>query len=386
MDDAINSKNHRLFNEYIFLTTFSRNLIEVFIGTILYKKGFTLHQVIFYYLLVNAMSLILCIPCMHFSKKYSNKVLSLIGVISFFILQLVLNIVKKKIYFLYITAFFFSLYRRAYWLPRRYYLLQIMDDKKNISSNYSVIAILNQLGIIVASYVGSILLEFVSINVITLISFVLLSYSVYILFKLDFKYEKNDVKINLKEMYRCAPKSSVINIFCYELQNVYKFLFPLFVIIYVKNTYTAVGIISLIANIASLIFIYLYGRLINNKRNYLKLVILLLIVVKVLQINSVGILLIVASFLDGFVAKMYEQSFHKEHVMFSKNFEYSNYNYMFEITQNVGRVLVVLILYIFFKDIKTMLYVVLAFISIGILFKFNTKAKCTNSPIIWKEK
>ena len=74
-----------------------------------------------------------------------------------------------------------------------------------------------------------------------------------------------------------------------------------------------------------------------------------------LQINSVGILLIAASFLDGFVTKMYEQSFHKEYVMLSKNFEYFNYNYMFEITQNVGRALVVLLLYVFFKDIKTML-------------------------------
>ena len=48
-----------------------------------------------------------------------------------------------------------------------------------------------------------------------------------------------------------------MHIGCYELQVVVSYLFPLFIIIYVKDTYTAIGIINVIASVASLIFTYL---------------------------------------------------------------------------------------------------------------------------------
>ena len=378
-------KNSKLFNSYVFLTTFSRNLLEVFIGTILYKIGFTIHQVIFYYVLVNLFSLIIAPLCTHMSKRYSNKLLSVIGVLAFLFLQITLNRINTHIYYLYIVAFFFALYRRAYWIARRYYTMQIIDDKKNIASKYSVISIINQLGVIVSAYVGSLLLQFVSIKAITIISFVLLGISLIILYQLKFEYERNNFKINLIETMKCTPKSSMLNIACYEMQNVVKFLFPLFIILYVKNTYTAVGIINLIANIASLIFTYIYGKLINNKKNFLKFSILLFIIIKVLEINSYGIILMILSFAEGFAARMYEQSFHKEHFKLSKNFEYCNYNFMYEIIQDTARLLMITFLYLFIKDVRVMLYICLGFISLGLIFNFRCESLKKNSEVIWKE-
>ena len=51
--------NIKNFNRYVFISTFARNLIEVFVGTILLKMGFSLHSVIYYYLLVNNFIVIL---------------------------------------------------------------------------------------------------------------------------------------------------------------------------------------------------------------------------------------------------------------------------------------------------------------------------------------
>ena len=381
----IESKNSKLFNSYVFLTSFSRNLLEVFVGTILYKLGFSLKEVIFYYLLVNIFSLILAIPCTHISKKYSNKFLSLVGIISFLVLQFVLNLIKKKMIYIYLTAFLFSLYRRAYWIARRYYTMQILIDKNNIASKYSIIAIINQLGVIISAYFGSILLQFFSIKIITIISIILLGISIILLYMIKFEYEKNSVKIILFETIKCTPQSSMINIACYELQNVIKFLFPLYLIIYVKDTYTTIGIVNLIVNIASLIFTYIYGKMINKKKNFLILSIILFIIIKVFEVNSEGIVLMVLSFMEGFAARMYEQSFHKEHIKLSKSFEYANYNYMYEMTMNSSRMIVVLVLYLFIKDVKVMLYITSCIILLSTLFEFKTKPLKENSPVIWKE-
>ena len=83
--------NQKKFNLYVFLSTFSRNLIEVFIPLILYKFGYSLKEVILYYLLVNAILVFLVYPCIWFSKKYSNRSLSIIGIFSFIVVQILLN-------------------------------------------------------------------------------------------------------------------------------------------------------------------------------------------------------------------------------------------------------------------------------------------------------
>ena len=69
------NKNTRYFNTYIFLTTFARQLLEVFIGTFLYKMGFSLQAVLLYYVLVMGFSIIIAIPCFHMCKKHSNRLL-----------------------------------------------------------------------------------------------------------------------------------------------------------------------------------------------------------------------------------------------------------------------------------------------------------------------
>ena len=378
--------NKKYFNIYVFLTTFARGLLEVFIGSFLYKLGFSLREVIYYYVLVMGFSIVLAIPCSHMSKKYSNKVLSIIGILAFFLLQIVLNIITKKNIYLYLVAFLFALYRRAYWIARRYYTLKIIDDKNNISKNYSTISMLNQLGSIVSSYIGALFLQYFNVSIINIISFILLEISTYYLYQRKFEQDKNDIKLNLFETFKCIPKTSIMHIGCYELQVVVSYLFPLFIIIYVKDTYTAIGIINVIASVASLIFTYLYGRLINKERNYLKLSIILFLIVKVLQINSTGIILVVASFTIGFITKMYEQSFQKEHILLSKNFEYNNYNYAFETIQNVARFIVFLILYLFVRDIKSMLYITLIVISSSLFVSFKTYSLNKNSDVMWKEK
>ena len=84
------NSNQKKFGVYVFLSTFSRNLIEVFIPVILYKYGYTLKEVLFYYLIVNAVSLILTYPFIYLSKKLNNKILSIIGIVAFVLVHILI--------------------------------------------------------------------------------------------------------------------------------------------------------------------------------------------------------------------------------------------------------------------------------------------------------
>ena len=45
--------NKQKFNIYVFLSTFARALIETFIPLLLFKFGYSLKEVIFYFLIYN---------------------------------------------------------------------------------------------------------------------------------------------------------------------------------------------------------------------------------------------------------------------------------------------------------------------------------------------
>ena len=376
--------NKKNFNRYIFFSTFARQLVEVFIGTILFKAGFNLRSVLCYFLLVNVFSTLLAYPLTVLSKRYSNKLLTVMGIVNFILVQVALNYVMLNHIYLIILALLYSLYRRCYWLSRRYYTLQIIQ-KQNISKNYSWISIINQIAVLVSGYVGSLLLEYVNIHVITGISSLLLLMGLYCIFKLDFEYEMNDTKINLIETFKITHVGSIIHIGCFELQNTLQFLLPLYIIIYVKNTYTAVGLINLLAQLATIIFVYAYGSLIDKEKNYLKFSLIIFVISKILQVNSYGLTLFIITFITGLTSKMYEQSNSKEMLILSKNYEYHNYNLMYEITQNLFRTTAVAICVFFISDIRVMIYLVIGLISLPLLFKFNTDVKTQDSEVIWKE-
>lgn len=366
MDD-----NQKKFNLYVFLSTFSRNLIEVFIPLILYKFGYSLKEVILYYLLVNIVLILLTYPCIWFSKKYSNRTLSLIGIFSFIIVQLLLNNLVYDIKYIFVLSFFYSLYRIGYWLARRFYNLKVIH-KKDISNSYSLISIVNQVALIISSYVGSLFLDFISIEVLTLISILLFLISLIPLYKLDFNHEKNDEKIELVKTIKRIPVRNLYMFGAYESINVTKFLFTLYLFIYVKNNYQVVGIMNVLTNVATIVFAYFYGKKINDKKNYVTLSILFISLVYFMKANSISyFLLVLISFLEGIASKMYELSMSKEFYSLSKKFEYYNYNLVYELVLSVFRTFILLVCYLFIGDLKVMLYFSIGLIFISAFMKFK---------------
>ena len=362
--------NQKNFNLYVFFSTFARNLVELYIPILFYKAGYDLPSIMIYFLLIHFISLLLDYPCIYLSKKLDNRVLSIVGIIAFCLLQILLNIKMSGIFSIILIACVYALYRRGYWIARRYYNLKVIH-KDDISKSYSIISIINQIGVIVSSYIGALFLDYFSLKILTIISIVLFLFSVIYLYKLKFTHEKNDIKIDLFKTLKKIPKEDIILFGTYELTTVVKLIFPLFLFLYVKDNFQTVGLLTLFTNLATILFAYFYGKKVNGKKNFLTLSLVLVVLVFFMKCNVTGILLVIVSFFEGIVGKMHEISMSKEFYALSKKFEYYNYNLAYEVIKNVSRTVMTLILLIFIKDLKMMIYVTLLVMLTGIFVKFK---------------
>ena len=372
--------NRRKFELYVFLSTFSRNLIEVFIPVILYKFGYELKEVILYFLLSNMFSLILSYPLIEFSKKFNNKILTLIGIVSFIIVQLMLANIVYSLEYITILAFVYALYRRGYWISRRFYNLQVMEKEK-IGTAFSIISIVNHLGVIFASYIGAIMLDFLDVDTVTIVSIIIFVFSIFPLSFMNFKHEKNNEKMHLFKTLKDIPFRDLYLFGSYELLNVVKFMFALYIVIYVKDTYATVGLFNLITNLSVLGFSYFYGKKIDEKQNLLKLSIVLVVITYIFKANTTYIALAIVSFLEGIFTKMHEISISKEFYTLSKKFEYNNYNLAYEVVQNSFRSIALFCTYIFNIDLKAMIYILLAFMFLGAFMNFKQLDKKNKSRV-----
>lgn len=244
-------------------------------------------------------------------------------------------------------------------------------EKEKIASTFSIISIVNHLGVIFASYIGALFLDFIDTKILTVISILIFLLSLIPLGLMKFKYETSNEKLNVKNIVKQIPLRNLYLFGSYELLNVVKFLFALYLFIYVKDTYTTIGLFNLITNLAILGFTYFYGKKIDSTQNFLRLSIILTVITYVLKANSTYIALIIVSFFEGIFSKMHEISISKEFYTLSKKFEYSSYNLLYEYIQNSFRSVALLILYIFNIDLKIMIYIVLVFMLLGACMNFK---------------
>jgi len=367
-------KNQRRYNLFVFLSTFSRQLIELFIPIILYKAWFWIKDIVFYYFCISLFSFILAPIVIKLARKIRYNTILLLWIISFIVLQLIIAHISISIWYLILVAFLFACYRRCYWITRRLYNLKVIH-RTNIWISYTFISIINQLACMVATYIGAVLLDFVNIETLTCISILLFVISIYPISKIKTpKQKKSDTKLDLIWTLKKIDNSDKYIFGSYELLNFVRFLIPLYLFIYVSNTYQIVWILQVFTWLATIIFSYLYGKKINKGNvNYLRLSIWLIVLVYIMKLNVTWILLAIVSFLEWFISKMNEISVNKEFIKLSKQFDYENYNYAYEQTQNIFRLIVSAIMFIFMDDLKIMIYFILLVMSVAIILKFSNK-------------
>ena len=379
MKSTINSKNDlRKFNVFLFVSTFARSLIEIFISLYLFKNGFSIQSVLTFYLLENLFSFFISILFVKIGEKYNYAVVMYAGVISFIVLQVVLGNLVHSFWYISLISLLYAVYRRGYWVSRRFYITNIMPEKGS-TVPYSIVMVVSEIASILSGFVGAYLLDGLNVTTLMVISSILLFISVLPLRKI--KANGNRTKIELIKNLKKYDKRNFIAFSLYEINNLISFIFPIYVYLYIEGTYKMAGSMNAVSNVAIIIFIFLYGRIIK-KKNFFIMSTLLFIVVCFSKLIFLNYFILAICFIEGIVKKMQNQSLGKIYFENRNGMDLAHYNLIYQLLEAVARVVATIPL-LFMNDVRIMIITVLGIITVElIIYTIINKSKKTRKSAI----
>ena len=131
------------------------------------------------------------------------------------------------------------------------------------------------------------------------------------------------------------------------------------------------GSINAISNIAVLIFIIVYGKIIK-KKNYFVLSSILFIIICLTKLLLYNYLILIIYFIEGIIKQMQNQSVNKIYFENRNNIDLTHYNLIYQLLESVTRVIVVIPLF-FINDVRIMIMIVLLIISIELIIYSTLK-------------
>lgn len=362
--------NLKKYNIFVFITTFAKLLIEVFIPLILYNMNFTIKEIILFLIIKHALCTIFLPITKLVIKKTSTTFLMIISSILFTLSYIYLNFLTKNILKLLIFTTLLSMYLTFYWVGRHTYALSIIEDKK-ATDNTSLYTIFTILGGLFSTYIGSILIEKTSYLFLSIIVLFLMLISIIPLTKIIPKKETNDIK--LITIITSFPKRNYIFTFLDQLRFVLVTIFPLYIYLNINKSYKYIGIINIVSGLGSIIYIYILKKLMDkNKRDYLSSSLLYLAITYTLKLlikNNIIFLIIV--FFEGIFRSVVDLITLRNTYVYSKNYTRLNYTIFTEGINNIGRVILLTLFYITNISLKKIILICILGILINIFIKYD---------------
>ena len=179
------------------------------------------------------------------------------------------------------------------------------------------------------------------------------------------KGKSSGTKVELMKNLKKYDKKNYLAFSLFEINNVLTFIFPIFVTLYIKETYMMAGVVSAVSGLAIIVFILIYGRVIR-KRNYFILSTVLFIAVSCSKLLFLDYAFLVLCFVEGIIKKMQEQSLNKIYFENRGDMDLTHYNLIYQTIGAFARIVVVIPL-LFMNDVRMMIMFVLVAISIEAL-------------------
>lgn len=358
------------YNIFIFITSFAKLLVEIFIPLILYNMSFTIKEIILFLILKYSFCL-LFIPVGYFiGKKYSVSTLMILSSIIFSITYIYLSQINKNLTSLIILSILYSSYLMFYWLGRHTYGLSIIEDKKT-TDNVSLYNIFTILGGLFSPFIGSYIIEKTSTLTLSTIVLVLMIISIIPLTKI--KKIKLNPNTQIKHIIKSFPKTNYIFNTLDQLRYILYTVLPLWIYINIKSKYSYIGILNIITGLGSIIYIYLLSKKMDkNKKDYLSLSLLIMGIIYLLKIIiTSNLAYLIITLFEGITKSSLDTITLRNTYVYQKNYCITSYIIFTEIINNIARTLFLIIFYIFNVPLKTMLLICILGIFLNVFVKYD---------------
>lgn len=358
------------YNIFIFITSFAKLLVEIFIPLILYNMSFTIKEIILFLILKYSFCLFF-IPVGYFiGKKYSVSTLMILSSIIFSITYIYLSQINKNLTSLIILSILYSSYLMFYWLGRHMYGLSIIEDKKT-TDNVSLYNIFTILGGLFSPFIGSYIIEKTSTLTLSTIVLVLMIISIIPLTKI--KKIKLNPNTQIKHIIKSFPKTNYIFNTLDQLRYILYTVLPLWIYINIKSKYSYIGILNIITGLGSIIYIYLLSKKMDkNKKDYLSLSLLIMGIIYLLKITiTSNLAYLIITLFEGITKSSLDTITLRNTYVYQKNYCITSYIIFTEIINNIARTLFLIIFYIFNVPLTTMLLICILGIFLNVFVKYD---------------
>lgn len=358
------------YNIFIFITSFAKLLVEIFIPLILYNMSFTIKEIILFLILKYSFCL-LFIPVGYFiGKKYSVSTLMILSSIIFSITYIYLSQINRNLTSLIILSILYSSYLMFYWLGRHTYGLSIIEDKKT-TDNVSLYNIFTILGGLFSPFIGSYIIE--KTNTLTLSTIVLVLMIISIIPLTKIKKIKLNPNTQIKHIIKSFPKTNYIFNTLDQLRYILYTVLPLWIYINIKSKYSYIGILNIITGLGSIIYIYLLSKKMDkNKKDYLSLSLLIMGTIYFLKITiTSNLAYLIITLFEGITKSSLDTITLRNTYVYQKNYCITSYIIFTEIINNIARTLFLIIFYIFNVPLKTMLLICILGIFLNVFIKYD---------------
>ena len=349
---------------------FAKFSVELFMPVILYKLNYSINYILIYLLISFVLNILMSFLSIYLGKKHGYKILLFWSTLLFVLLYFVVSFMSKNIFFFVLVCLLSSASNTFYYLARHIYASVVLDKQKT-GQGVGGILIATILASMAGSLFSSLMLDSVSIIILAII--ITIIYLIGIIFICFLPKINKDSKINLQKINKKICLTNKIFFILEQFKLIFLTLYPLYVYIFVDNTYTYIGLLYFVTGLASIIFVFFFAHKIDNdKINYLKISASFLAIILLLDIlihNKYLYLVII--FMEGIAIKLYEVSTTNTMYRMQGKLEVGNYFLYMEILYNIARIGIVLFILLFKLKIRTVLYICILFIFISGFIKIK---------------